>query len=104
MNIINILNMEQLQKVVDHFGIGKVQTIDKSESIVIDNHFINLFYITTNKGKFIVIEYHGFTENMSEIQKAVDFKFNFQKPIFRYPSEDKIQFAHVNDRYYSVRS
>jgi hypothetical protein len=100
---IHTLNIEELQKIVDHFGIGKVNNIDMSQSIEISTHFLNLYFITINKGQFVVIEYPSFIEKKSEIQKEVDKKFNFQKPVFRYPSEDKIQFAHVADKYYSVR-
>ncbi len=97
------LNVEQIQKIANHFGIGKVINMDMSQSIEISTNFLNLYLITTNKDQFVVIEYPSFIENISEIQKEVDKKFNFQKPVFRYPSEDKIQFAHVADKYFSVR-
>ena len=79
------LNIEQIQKIVDHFGIGKIQNVDKFESIEINNYILYLYTITTNKDKFVVIEYLIFIDNISEIQKAVDLKLNFQKPVFRYP-------------------
>ena len=97
------LNIEQIQKIVDHFGIGKILNVDKFESIEINNYILNLYTITTNKDQFVVIEYPSFIENISEIQKAVDLKLNFQKTIFVYPDINKIQFAHVADKYYSVR-
>ena len=100
---IHNLNIEELQKIVDHFGVGKIQNVDKFESIEINNYILNLYTITTNKDQFVVIEYPSFIENISEIQKAVDLKFNFQKTIFVYPDTNKIQFAHVADKYYSVR-
>jgi hypothetical protein len=100
---IHTLNIEELQRIVDHFGIGKIQNVDKFESIEINNYILNLYTITTNKGEFVLIEYPSFIEKITEIQEEVDQKFNFQKPVFVYPETNKIQFAHVADKYYSVR-
>lgn len=97
------MDPKKFQSILDHFGVGKFHLIINSEILKIYNFHIKIFFLETSIGDYALIELPKEIFNRSELQEEVDQKFKFYNQIFTYPKDKKLQFAHVDGYYYSLR-
>lgn len=97
------LSVDGIQKIIDHFGIGKFENQILSGSLPDLDLTVNLYLIQSNNGVFLLTELPLNLKDLKETQKKIDFEFNLINPVFVYLETKKIQFAHIKDLYYSIR-
>ena len=97
------MKLDKVQSILDHFGVGTLKLIKRTETIPVLDVEVKFIYIETSKGNYLLIEFSRDLLNRSEIQKEVDNKLNLLNILYAYPKENKIEFAHVDGHYYSLR-
>jgi hypothetical protein len=92
-----------LQSILDHFGVGALLQIKKTETIETSNTTSTLTYLETTHSSYVLIKFPQSVFLKKDLQDDFENKINLPQIVYVYPKEEKIQFAHVNDFYYSLR-
>ena len=92
-----------LQSILDHFGVGTFLQVKKTETIKISNTDCSLTYLETTHGSYVLIKFPQIVFLNRDLQDDFENKIKLPQIVYAYPNEEKIQFAHVNDFYYSLR-
>jgi hypothetical protein len=97
------MTSNNLQSILDHFGVGTFLQVKKTETIETSNTDCTLTYLETTHGSYVLIKFPQNALLKSELQDDFENKINFPQIVYVYPKEEKIKFAHVNGFYYSLR-
>lgn len=92
------MSVDGIQKIIDHFGIGKFENQILSGSLPDLDLTVNLYLIQSNNGVFLLTELPLNLRDLKETQKKIDFKFNLINPVFVYPETKKFN-LHMSKTY-----